>query len=259
MHRLQALSRHWRTLKEEYLEGESADEYAKWRMTLFRGKRATIDRFIRKALRSQDRGGEPTPPIELSIGAAKFAATGKGEEAVPTSSMLREIIRVIRVHKMRVRLNKAVDEYLTTQVCYRSGERMTKVTARLYCCTSPMCTCRPLRPSRRPGATRRYELTEEADDVVNKTDGSSVYRLANEAGRRRNRDVNAARNLLIIGYATVAGQERPAPLRRDGPNANVRKRTSVAGGAPKQKRKKREGSDGSDGNVTIPTRLAPNS
>ena len=92
--------------------------------------------------------------------------------------------------------------------------------------------------------------------MVKKTDGSSVYRLANEAGRRRNRDVNAARNLLIIGYATVAGQERPVPLRRDGPNAKVRKRTSVAGGAPKQKRKKREG-NGDD--VTIPTRLAPNS
>lgn len=256
VHRLQAMSRHWRTLKEEYLEGESADEYGKWRMTLFRGKRATIDRFIRKALTSQDRGGgEPPPPIELSIGAASFAATGKGEEAVPTSSMLREIIRVIRVHKMRVRLNKAVDEYLTTQVCYRSGERMTKVTARLYCCTSPKCTCRPLRPSRRPGATERYELTAEADDVVTRTDGRSVYRLANKAGRRRNRDVNAARNLLIIGYAAVAGQERPASLRRDGPNAKVRKRTAVAGGAPK-KRKKREGSGG---NVTIPTRLAPNS
>lgn len=226
--RLESIRDHWNVLKSEYLEDVSADEYGKWKMTLFRGKRSTIDRFVRKVV-----GNDRSQRVEMSIGAAKFAPTGKGEQSVPTSSMLREIIRVIRVHKIAVRLNKAMDEYLTTQVCYRSGERMTKVTGRLYCCHAEACVCRPLRPSVRKG-----------------TETDSAFRLDKEGGRRRNRDVNAARNMLIVNYASIMGLERPEALRRDGPNAKVAKKR-----ATNSRRKTEEATDAAHPNPACPEQI----
>lgn len=170
------------------------------RLRTYGGKKRTFENFfweIEKA--GLDRGDYR--PVAVAYGAAKFAPTGPGEIAVPTSRAYKECARRV--------LTIPTDEHLTTKRDYHTGEVLQLVRKRI----------------RRP--SRRHELTTEAQEKVRK-----YYRRRNsrrsciirgllwcgstkQAGRFVDRDENAALNIRRCLLET----ERPEALRRGQPRA----------------------------------------
>jgi hypothetical protein len=220
---LQVLQQHAPTLLDEYIYGPTADQYGKWNMLSYRGRRSTIDGALRAmlhhpagraTLRAPGRR-RPLVPVELGIGAANFAPTGKGETAVPTASMAREVIRCIRVHQLSVRVNNTLDEYRTTKCCYMCGSEME---------AAPLL--RVVEGSRRSKSTRMRLCAKCGEgcsgDAAPKpqttlSSGAACQPSNMQAGKRRNRDVNAARNLLMVAFCLNNGHPRPEALQRRQP------------------------------------------
>jgi transposase len=104
---------------------------------------------------------------------------------VPTEGVKAALRKVIRMHGIQHLVTQhEVDEYLTTKCCWRCGAETEAA------------------PTNRPDGRRslRYRL------CVNCGTGT--------AGKRRNRDVNAARNILLLLQAELQGLPRPEHLRR---------------------------------------------
>jgi hypothetical protein len=145
---------------------------------------ANIKRILAPAM------GKQGKTMNLGIGDAGFAPTGRGEMAVPTTSFDHSIIRVLKktwVNKKmrledRVRL-LAVDEHKTTMGCHRCGSELKKILL----IDGREC--------------QRYRMCTECECH------ETVY-------KRRHRDVNAARNILKITECLVNGLPRPHHLCR---------------------------------------------
>jgi hypothetical protein len=154
-----------------------------WRMRLYRFKRSALDQAAKQFVSA---GNCPERPVVLGIGDAKFAATGKGEQSVPTTGLTRALVRAAR-RSNRCVLFTALAEHLTTRMC-------------CACCaetTQPELLGKRGKRDRRDGRSRRLRLC-----TLCNTSG----------GKRRDRDVQAARNILWLLFCKYFGVPRPEYL-----------------------------------------------
>ncbi len=164
----------------EYME---CDEYAKWRMTLWRKKRSVLANRVNDVLQHARRKERD---VVVGYGAAKFVCTGRGERAVPTTGTFKYFIRAFR--EMQGHINGRVvmvDEFNTTKCCHRCGSVLDKI----------------------------YK------DVEGRSVEVRGIRLCHTCGEQdkplhRNRDLNAARNILAALVAHLTGRMRPLHLQR---------------------------------------------
>jgi hypothetical protein len=123
--------------------------------------------------------------IVLGSGDAKFASGGRGEISVPTEGVDAAMRKVIRMHGIKHLVTmREIDEYNTTKCCYKCGEVTTAA------------------PTTRPDGkgSLRYRLC--------------VHCGTETVGKRRNRDVNAAKNILTLLRGELQGLPRPVQLTR---------------------------------------------
>ena len=164
-----AVSVHANTLINEYLNNV---ERPLWRMRLYRLKRQTLDRSVNKIFAIARKR-----PVCIGIGNSSIASTGKGERAMPTCKIVKTILRMKSRHNNEVHI-RSIDEFRTTVCCCACG-----------CPTaSPIITGQD--GSTRP--SRRLRLCTTCDKT---------------AGRRRDRDVQAARNMLWLTQHEVLGKD----------------------------------------------------
>jgi hypothetical protein len=164
-------------LKREQVENK---ERSLKRMRRFRWKKSFLHQSWKKVLAPGLSQGKEKH-IALGIGDAKFACTGKGEKAVPTSALnkaLRDLLKMLKI-KERVHI-RPQNEYKTTKCCHRCGHVMG--------------------PTFRPNGNEnlRYRLCSHC--------------ATETGGKRRNRDVNAAKNMLTLLDREIRGLPRPAHL-----------------------------------------------
>ena len=195
-------------LDEEFVE---SPDYSVWRMRMFRLKRASLDRATFKLLKRAMHGQPSGRGLVVGVGDGSFCSTGKGALSAPTNSLDRAMARSIQrfrdiqKHKNKERKKKnmprlperkvefqVVQEYGSTMCCCACGQltEPALVTIRDQN-TGEMTTRR----------SRRLRLCTTCDP----TDG-----------KRRDRDVQGARNLLWIMKLEYMGGDRPWYLTRKG-------------------------------------------
>jgi hypothetical protein len=224
----------------DVLEAEYVTDnwYARWRMLLWRKKRGVIMQRIASIVQHV-----PTPQATVTvfgIGNGKFAPTGKGEKAVPTTTLGKTILRTARCMKrMREVEVMAVPEERTTMCCHGCQRLLQnvrdasgRVMRGLKKCMTPSCRwahdgrpCNDVLVSEtevpeghRCGGcgARSVGLKDENGERVR---GLTLCRHAEacsgkEAFRLRNRDKNAARNIWEVVDAIVRGVARPGYLKK---------------------------------------------
>jgi len=169
------------TIKTEYLIDKGR---ALWRMRLYRLKTRSLDKAVQKLF-----DAAKGRPIVFGIGNAKFAPGGRGELSMPTTMLTKFFKKGMNryIKKNNVVLENhvrfvSIDEYKTTQCCSRSGEQTTA----------------PMTNSGRRSRRLRF---------------SSFCQEQNGRGLR-DRDIQAAENMLWCTQAVYYGYERPSYLTR---------------------------------------------
>lgn len=184
-------------LRREFLESK---EYALWRMRLFRKKKRSLDHAAHGLLSRAVEGQPSGKPLILGVGSATMAATGRGELSAPTSSLnaaLRRAVSRIRERGRKV-VWRDVWEFRTTMCCCACGA----VTA----------------PAQVAWRDARGALVLDPDGVP-KTRPSRRLRSCTSCettGKLRDRDVQAARNILWLTQHEYFGAERPQYMCRVG-------------------------------------------
>ncbi len=190
---LRAETAHRAVLDDEFVENI---ERAKWRMILHRRKRGSLDRAVGCLLAratARDGGGGKQPlvrPLVIGVGNAGFPCCGpRGELPAPTSELskaLRRGVAVVRATGRSVE-TLSIDEFRTTMCC---------------------CAC--------GAVTRAPQVRRRRMDVI--TDGPSRrLRCCTQCattGKLRDRDVQAARNILWLTSSVYYGLPRPEYLCR---------------------------------------------
>lgn len=169
---LNAFSTHQEILIQEQLVDKTR---AIRSMRRFRWKKAFMDQsaklFVEKAIRKKQR-------VVIGIGDGDFPSTGRGEKSVPTKGFLNTITRVLKIHHIKDLVKvKKINEYNTTKCCHRCHNVMKTQTTRF----GRECL--------------RYRLCVNCS---NKT-----------VDKRRNRDVNAAKNIRNLLHLEMQGLPRP--------------------------------------------------
>jgi len=200
------------------LDAEFIDniERAKWRMSLHRAKRRSLDgaarRLIRAAVHSTASARLPLDrPLVFGVGDADFAPCAKrGALPAPTAELTKAFKRALDSERTRGRRVEvlSVDEFNTTKCC---------------------CACGAVT---RPKTVRRRVKDRETGEVAVKDVPSWRLRCCTtciHTGKIRDRDVQGARNILWLTYALYYGLPRPEYLERkrrqredDEPDAGVR-------------------------------------
>jgi hypothetical protein len=171
---IQALGNNVETLKNYQLVPK---EQAFRKMKALRRKKAFFDQRLRDIIRPDKNSKEN---ILIGLGDGEFACTGKGEQAVPTSSLgvlIRRIIKILQLSR-RVRI-VILNEFNTTCTCHRCGNVMEKLK------TSKGKEC------------LRYRLCKHCDKTK---------------GMRRQRDVNSCKNHMKLLACDIQGLGRPKGL-----------------------------------------------
>ena len=213
-------------LRREYVED---DTYARWRMLLWRRKRGTLMRSLADTISAvAPRGSKVT----FGMGNAKFAPTGKGERAVPTTTVGKTLLRTARCMGRSYDLEVVpVDEARTTMCCHGCGEVLEDVRGSsgavlrgLKACRTASCrettrhtlggaseeACGVCGAAYRPLRDENGEAVEGLTICCHGTCGGAEI----EGVRLRNRDKNAARNIWAALDAMMRGEPRPEHLRR---------------------------------------------
>lgn len=187
---LQEAKKHLQVLDEEFLLN---DERCIRRFTVFRRKQAALMKVAGFAIRKEEK-----TPILIGMGNANVSATMKGcPISVPTKAIKRAIRSSFKQHKKRGHIME-VWEYRTTKTCYKCFHDM--------------------------------------EDVYKKVDGKEVkdreFRRCThckDGPKTRNRDFNAAKNILLAFLAVLENRDRPQHLcvvkRTDDSVINQRKKT----------------------------------
>ena len=166
---------HWGVLEAD---GYTDRERALWRQRLFRFKRRSLDKLANRLIHA----GDMRRPLVLGYGDAGFAPTGRGEKSVPTTNVTRALLRAKRRTQGRTIVMTGVWEFRTTLCC---------------CACGSITSGAPCAPGQ--GTSRRLRLCTHC----------------NESGdKRRDRDVQAARNILWLLQYMYYGVERPEYLCR---------------------------------------------
>lgn len=176
-------------------------EHARWRMLMTRKKTSAMMRAY-AAVFNRCRVLHRTHTIVLAVGAAKFSSTGlKGREkgrfgAVPTVWKHKMAVRVARSMGIDLRFRNDVDEFRTTQCCYK-------------------CAC------------RMGDVFKDGN-VVRGLKSCPTCGQKDNSVKLRNRDLNAAKNIWECADALEANRDRPLHLQRS--------KRQVAAAAPQQPR-----------------------
>ena len=175
-------------------------------MRMFRSKAKSLDNAANRLFESAlTQDGKQLPidrPLIIGFGSADFNNCGmKGRMAAPLARLEEAMNRVIdRIKKSgRQVVIYAVDEFRTTMCCCACGT-----------VTTP------------PIVTRRKRNKETNEIEVNKDVQSRRLRQCTQClpgGKLRDRDSQAARNILKVTIALFYGRPRPEHLRR--PNREV--------------------------------------
>lgn len=180
---LNVMVQFFNTIKEAQLVSK---DRAFRKMRRFRQKRSFMDSNIKRLFKPAM--GPEGVVMNVGIGHAGFASTGRGEQSVPTVGFERAVYRVLKTTwidkntrlESRVRMLKP-NEDRTTMCCHACGAVMEKLQ----------------RPDGRD--CQRYRLCTCCPETSYK---------------RRHRDVNAAKNILKITSCLVRGLPRPEYLCR---------------------------------------------
>jgi hypothetical protein len=238
---------HWPVLVKELITGQSAIQRAKHRMIIYRSKVSLFDWFGQRLFRQKDEDGNLLP-VEVLLGLADFAPGGRGERSVPTRSLFRLLMRVALRHNLPVRWHKPQDEFHTTKHCYLCGGENDKVGRLVFC---KKCGPTPAgygsndndndneKDSESEPRTAVIEGNEtssgqEATKPQPNSKGASSPQSRKTEGKRRHRDVNGARNMLLILMCKLAGPRvgRPSWLVRPANWVSHRERKKMQLDAP---------------------------
>jgi hypothetical protein len=97
--------------REQLWAHRTQKKYARNRMDVYIHKNKCLDRFFSSLWQ-----GNQSPPI-IAYGNAKFASTGPGEKAVPTTGVAKKCQQYYKT--------VGIDEHLTTKMCHECGEKLT--------------------------------------------------------------------------------------------------------------------------------------
>ena len=220
---LRACNEHWGTLCTEFLEN---DERAALRMLRFRrGQRALA------SLASSIVGaGDRRKPLIVAMGSGSFGSHGRGstDTSVPTKAIYRAIMRAFK-QVGRAGGTFKVWEHRTTMTCHRCGEVMQKEYvaqadgSRREVHDYRVCnTC-----VHEKSYTRVHGAPVDCDptccercgetELEIRSEGAIFRRCAGNCAQEkrpklRNRDFNAAINILLAAEAELRGELRPAHL-----------------------------------------------
>jgi len=151
-------------------------ERALWRMRLYRMKKRSLDKAAQRIFDAAKHR-----PIVIGVGNAKFSPTGRGEQAVPTTGFNKALDRAKHRYNNKVKIT-GIDEFRTT----------------MYCCACGSITTAPLVGGDRK--SRRLRFCSHC----NEKNGRGL----------RDRDIQAARNMLWCTINLFYGIERPSYLTR---------------------------------------------
>lgn len=185
---LAASRTHEGVLRSEYLENK---EYAVWKMRMFRKKRSSLDRAVSETIRVATYDQPLDRPLVLGLGSATFTATGRGELSAPTTSLRSAFDRALKRVRDRETLLVDVWEHRTTLCCCACGS----VT------TAPMVVKR--------NKTGTTEVDEEGVEQRRRSRRLRSCTTCETSGKRRDRDVQAARNILWLVQHQYFGAPRP--------------------------------------------------
>lgn len=177
------------TLLNEFIY---SNDRARWSMLAYRWKRSSLDRAANRLIDSVER--ENNQRLVIGVGNGSFPSTGKGEKAVPTKKFKEHLRRAIfrRQHEARICQESkpitllTVDEFRTTKCCYQCEAETIAATIKI------------------PGSKKEVVSTRLR----------FCKKCNSETGKRCDRDVNAARNILRLTKCKYNGEERPQFLRR---------------------------------------------
>ena len=147
-------------------------------MRRFRWKKAFMEQktkvFVERAIKNKEK-------VVLGIGDGDFSSTGRGEKSVPTKGFWKTLDKILKMHHIKeyVRIKK-INEYNTTKCCHRCYGEMEKQITQF----GKECL--------------RYRLCRTCNKTV---------------GKRRNRDVNAAKNMRTLVALELQGLPRPQAFR----------------------------------------------
>lgn len=206
---LDAAKAHEGLLVNEYVVSK---ERALLKMRMFRAKKASLDRAVNRLMVATRECSGANKQLLFGVGAGGFPSTGRGELPAPTTSLSVAFARGIKREQLRGRTVHvfSVDEFRTTRQCAEcEGDTEAPIVRR-----------RNRDGGAFHGRSRRLRLCRACGHE--------------EGGRLRDRDVQAARNILKLTVALYADQ--PRPMHRstclEGSQGVFRCRFATHGGIP---------------------------
>ncbi|AUF82525.1 hypothetical protein TetV_443 [Tetraselmis virus 1] len=166
-----------RVLHQEFLEN---DERQRRRFLAYGRRQRAIDRVASRMVNTPDR-----KPLVIGYGNGSFPCHGRGgsDTSVPVKSLYRAVIAAFKKKRICGGVIK-VWEYFTTAKCYRCHNRMEKMFK-----------------------------TVDGKKVEDRDFRCCATCTHEEHPKLRNRDWNAALNILVLTIAILKGEDRPEYLK----------------------------------------------
>jgi len=187
---LQARRAHSTVIEADYFNDK---ERERWRMIAFRRKKSCLDRAVGQLIEAATKTEPLDRPLIIGIGDAAFPANGpRGETAVPTSKLATAYKRAVNRERKKGRRVAVfpISENYTTKACCACGST-----------TEP------------PMVTRTWKTkNKELKTAYGKSGRLRCCKICTPIGKLRDRDVQAARNMLFASEALVNGEARPTHI-----------------------------------------------